>query len=68
MAGHIHTPSDGRGLRNVFVNGNLINRVVYADTKKGEAYFTPSPVRVIRGKDEIYTRKLTGVVTVEPIN
>ena len=68
MAEHIHTVDDGRGYRKVFVNGNYIPETTYADTKKGVVYFAPSPVRVMRRKQEIYQRKLTGTVTVEFIN
>lgn len=32
---HIHTPKDGRGLRDVFVDGKLVNLVFFADTKRG---------------------------------
>ena len=69
MADHIHTAGDGRGYRNVFVNGNLIPNVEYADTKKGVVYFAPNGIQLMRkNREKIYTRKLNGIVTVEPIN
>lgn len=61
---HIHYVCDGRGLRNVFMNGNLINNVVYANEQKGIIEFAPLPLRVKRN-GEIYIRKLRGVVTVK---
>jgi len=64
MNDHIHTADDGRGLRDVFVNGNLIDGVVYADTKKGVVIFAPKPYRAAKNKDYVYTRKLNGRVEV----
>lgn len=52
---------------NVFVNGNKVARAVYADTAKGIVKYNPTPVRIKKGTDEVYTRVLKGVVTVEPI-
>lgn len=48
---HIHTPSDGRGGRYVFVNGNKIDHVIYADTKKGIVKYHPHPIRIKKGSD-----------------
>ncbi|AOT26254.1 hypothetical protein EA004_20605 [Vibrio anguillarum] len=62
---NIHTPRDFRGPRNVFVNGNKIKFVVYADTKKGIVKYHPHPVRRKRGSNVVYTRTLKGLVTVE---
>ncbi len=64
---HIHTPSDGRGGRYVFVNGNKIDHVIYADTKKGIVKYHPHPIRIKKGSDFVYTRILKGLVTVELI-
>lgn len=52
----------------VFVNGNLIDNALIADTKRGEVIFAPSPFRINKNSETVYTRKLRGVVTVEPIN
>ncbi len=65
MQEHIHHISDGRGKRKIFVNGNEVHRCVLADTAKGIVKYHPHPVRVKKGTDEIYTRTLKGVVTVE---
>ena len=64
MNEHIHKPDDGRGIRDVFVNGNLIDGAVYADTKKGVVIFAPKPYRAAKGKDYVYTRRLNGRVEV----
>jgi hypothetical protein len=61
---HIHRTDDGRGLRDVFVNGVMVDRAVYADTKKGIVFFVPFPVRIKKNSDEIYTRRLRGKVEV----
>jgi len=64
MVDHIHTPHDGRGLRHVFVNGNKIDRVIYADTKRGVVRYLPYPVRLHRNRQEVYSRVLRGNVEV----
>lgn len=64
MADHIHTPHDGRGLRDVYVNGNLIAQVVWADTRTGIVWFAPTPLRVKKNGDEVYCRRLRGQVEV----
>ena len=63
---NIHRPDDGRGRRDVFVNGNKIDSVVWADTKNGVVKFAPRPYRAIKNGDEIYTRELRGKVEVVP--
>lgn len=60
---NVHYAGDGRGPRDVFVNGNRIGHVVYADETKGIVKFTPYPVRAKRNGDA-YTRKLHGTVQV----
>lgn len=61
-----HYVGDGRGKRKVLVNGNEIKRCVWADVKRGVACFHPHPLRTHKRKrDEVYTRKLRGVITVE---
>lgn len=61
----VHYAGDGLGPRDVFVNGNPINYVVYANPPKGVVEFAPLPLRVKRN-GEIYTRKLHGTVIVKP--
>ncbi len=65
MQEHIHHISDGSGKRKIFVNGNEVHRCVWADTAKGTVKYHPHPVRLKKGTDEVYTRTLKGVVTVE---
>lgn len=66
MADHIHTPGDGRGLRDVFVNGNKVHCAGWADTRAGVVWFFPYPFRLVKGKGVIYARRLRGVVEVRP--
>lgn len=68
MAGpHVHTPMDGRGPRQVFLNGAPINRVVYADTRNGEVRIHDDPPKLDKYRKRIIERTLYGVVTVEPL-
>ena len=61
----IHKLHDGRGNRDVFVNGNKVSEVTFADEDSGVVWFYPEPVRVMRhNNQELYKRKLKGVVTV----
>jgi len=64
-----YTHAKHRGLvKRVMVNGNEIDNVIIADTDRGEVIYYPSPVRLHKVKrDEIYTQKLRGAVTVETI-
>jgi len=64
MNDHIHKPDDGRGARDVFVNGNFVECAVYADTRLGFVIYTPRPFRRAKNKDYVYTRKLKGRVEV----
>ena len=63
----IHHSGDRRGPRKVSVNGNEIDNVIFADTAKGLVEFVPKPARVKKNSDTFYTRKLRGLVTVEPM-
>ena len=66
MSEHIHTPGDGKGYRQTFVNGNEVRNVFYANEKKGIVKFYPRPLRVKKPEgDEAYSRTLRGHVTVE---
>ncbi|VFT20944.1 Uncharacterised protein [Klebsiella pneumoniae] len=44
----VHYAGDGLGPRDVFVNGNPIRHVVYANQAKGVVEFAPLPLRVKR--------------------
>lgn len=63
MSDHIHHPDDGRGVRDVFVNGNAIEHVVWADTRAGVVWFCPLPIRITPA-GEAYQRRLRGRVEV----
>ncbi|EIQ0040727.1 hypothetical protein LUG75_000131 [Escherichia coli] len=60
-----HHFADGRGRRQIFVNGNRISRVIWADEEKGVLCFHPYPLRRHRRDPfSIYSRKLRGKITV----
>ena len=61
---HIHTTGDGRGPRDVFLNGKLIDRVMYADTSAGFVRVVGNPVKLDKWKKRVLTRTLRGVVEV----
>ena len=61
---HIHTAGDGRGPRDVFLNGKLIDRVMYADTRAGFVRVVGNPVKLDKWKKRVLTRTLRGVVEV----
>lgn len=48
----------------VFVNGNKIYNAFFADTEKGIVRYYPDPCRIKKGADYLYSRKLTGTVSV----
>ncbi|WP_336654253.1 hypothetical protein [Leclercia adecarboxylata] len=63
---NFHCVGDGRGKRRVFVNGNELKSCIWADVKRGIACIHPHPLRIYKRKrDEIYSRKLRGVITIE---
>jgi len=69
MNQHMHTPGDGKADRHIFVNGNEIKNVFYANENKGIVKFYPRPLRVKKPeRDEAYSRTLRGSVTVEFID
>ncbi|HCL6635064.1 TPA: hypothetical protein N2Q63_004708 [Citrobacter freundii] len=63
---NFHYVGDGRGKRRVFVNGNELKSCIWADVERGIACICPHPLRIHRRKrDEVYSRKLRGVITIE---
>lgn len=63
MNEHIHSPNDRRGtFRTVYVNGNRIDNIAYADTKKGIAVMYTGAVN--RANKELVTKTLRGKVEV----
>lgn len=65
-----HSVNDGKGLRHVYVNGNPIECVRWANEAQGLVCFMPHRrlTKKDRRKGEIYTRLLRGAVRVEFIN
>ena len=59
--------NDGKGIRYVYVNGNRIKCVKWANGDQGLVCFIPHRcfTKKDRRKGEIYTRLLRGTVTVE---
>lgn len=66
MNDHIHTPSDGRGPRDVYLNGKLIQRVVYANTKKGKVRVCDEPLKLDKYRKRVIERTKHGRVEVVP--
>lgn len=46
---HVHYYDDGRGQRDVFIDGNKVNYVTYCDTKAGVAVVFDDPPRSTDG-------------------
>lgn len=65
-----HYVDDGKGPRYVYVNGNRIKCVLWANEEQGLVCFIPHRrlTKKDKRKGEIYTRLLRGNVTVEFIN
>jgi hypothetical protein len=64
---YIHTPDDCRGPRIVLVNGKRVDRVTYADTRRGLIRYTAYPLRVNK-REEVVERTRRGKVEVRPLN
>ena len=63
---HVHSGDDGRGLRDVFVDGVLCDDVTFADTELGIAVIAAQPLRVLPGSECIDQIAVLGEVRVEP--
>ena len=63
-----HSANDGKGSRQVLVNGNEVKRVLWANVEQGLVCFHPYPYRIDKRKGEVKTRLLRGDVKVEFIN
>lgn len=62
---HVHTPSDGRGRRRVLLDGQVVEKVVYADTRKGVVRYYDTPVRLHKHGKRPVQRTKHGKVEVE---
>jgi hypothetical protein len=65
---NIHTPGDGRGARRVYVDGKLMERVVYADTRRGIVRYEAFPRRLDKLGERFIVRTRRGKVTVVPLD
>ena len=63
-ADHIHTPNDGRGQRDVFVDGKLVERAFFADTRRGIVRAYKYPLRLDKWRKRVLAETLHGVVDV----
>lgn len=61
---HIHTPNDGRGWRDVYLDGKLIDRVIFADEKRGIVHVVHNPLRIDKYKKKVRFKVLHGSVVV----
>lgn len=59
-----NTSAIGR-IAKVAVNGNVVDKTIYADTEKGIVKYYPEPTRINKRSGEVYSRTLRGKVTVE---
>jgi len=62
---HIHTLDDGRGRRLVTVDGKVVEKVLYADTRKGIVRHYDTPVRIHKHGKRAIERTKHGIVRVE---
>ncbi|MFA4294426.1 hypothetical protein P2B08_17705 [Xanthomonas perforans] len=64
---HIHTPDDGRGRRQVLVDGRPVKRVVYADTRRGLVRYHNDPPKVHKHGKRFIEKTRRGTVEVLPL-
>lgn len=60
----LHTAGDGRGNRDVFLDGVVLTDVLMADEQRGIVECCMQPVRVDKHRKRVLTRRLHGVVKV----
>lgn len=63
-ADHIHTPKDGRGQRDVFVDGKLVKGVFFADTRRGIVRAYEYPLQLDKWRKRVLWKTLHGAVEV----
>lgn len=63
---HIHTPDDGRGLRDVWVDGKKIDKPFFADTRRGIVDYYVSPTKLHKYGKRLITKRIHGEVVVKP--
>ncbi|WP_369913892.1 hypothetical protein AB8810_12755 [Xanthomonas sp. NCPPB 3005] len=62
---HIHAPDDGRGPRRVMVDGKVVEKVTYADTRKGIVHHADTPPKIHKHGKRMIERTKRGTVRVE---
>lgn len=60
----LHTKSDGKGYREVFVDGVLVNTALEADTEKGYVLAAVYPLEIDEN-DELKSYRIEGKVEVK---
>jgi len=60
----VHAATDGRGIRDVYLNGRLMTNVVYAGIKRGRIRIVIQPIKLDEQKKRILCKTLHGVVEV----
>ena len=63
---HVHTVDDGRGAREVYLDGVKVQDAFFADTQLGLVVAYCEPVEIIPGTDCIDSYHACGEVRVEP--
>ena len=63
---HVHTVDDGRGAREVYLDGVKVQDAFFADTQLGLVVAYCEPVEIIPGTDRIDSYHAWGEVRVEP--
>ena len=61
---HIHIPDDGRGLRDVFVDGQKIEKAFFADEKRGIVDYYVTPYKLDKYRKRLLSRRIRGDVQV----
>lgn len=61
---HIHMVGDGRGQRDVYLNGKRLKNVIYANTRTGKVRLHDDPPKVHKYGKRLIVRTLRGVVEV----
>ena len=62
---YVHTPYDGRGTnRDVLLNGEKIERVIYADEKRGIVRVVGNKIRIDKWHKRVLWKTLRGRVEV----
>lgn len=60
---HVHCWDDGRGRREVFIDGQPVNHVIWCDTKAGIAVVADQPLKASDG-ETVDIRPVWGEITV----